>query len=252
MNVSFEFETVLALPVAGQWRWVQRMKASSAILLALNVAALTCNATTLFPPITESEARAWADVVGEAKVLAIAPLIENGVTQKWASVISIEILTQGVSAKTRATVLWNQALADATLIHRGRPGVGQEYRVYLRLLWAGSGSDFEPVHPDWGFVESDSTDRQAEATFIEHTVQRGDTLWGIAAHYYGTGARWRVLRAANFTNDAALEVYPLKSGMRLRVPAFPMKISPQDGPANGSQPIRPETNRTSSAAGSRR
>jgi hypothetical protein len=230
--------------------WVHRMKIAIAILLALS-AAIICDATTLFPPIKEAEACAWADLVGDAKVLAIAPLLENGVTQQWASAVSIEILTKGVSAKTRATVLWNQGLADATLAHKRAPDLGQKYRVYLRLRWADNNSDFEPVHPDWGFVECKNTSSQTKTTFIEHTVQRGDTLWGIAAHYYGTGARWRVLRAANFTNDAALGVYPLKSGMRLRIPAFPLK-STQDGAANASQPILAETNSTPSAAGSRR
>jgi predicted P-loop ATPase len=84
-------------------------------------------------------------------------------------------------------------------------------------------------------------------------VQRGDTLWGLAVHYYGTGTRWRVLRAANFTNDAAFAVYPLRSGMRLRIPAFAMKKVPQQsGPTNRGQPNRSETNRTSSAADARR
>jgi hypothetical protein len=231
--------------------WVQRMKTAIAILLALS-AAVICDATTLLPPIKEAEACAWADLVGDVKVLAIAPLLENGVIQKWASVVSIEILTKGVSAKTRATVLWNQGLADATLAHKRAPDLGQKYRVYLRLRWVDNNSDFEPVHPDWGFVECKNMGSQTETTFIEHTVQRGDTLWGIAAHYYGTGARWRVLRIANFTNDAALGVYPLKSGMRLRIPAFPLKSTHQDAAANASQVIRAETNSTPSAAGSRR
>jgi hypothetical protein len=205
------------------------MKKISPMLLAFRVAALTCDATSLLPPITEAEACTWADLVGEVKVLAIAPLVENGVTQKSASVISIEILTKGVSAKTKATVLWNQTLADATLIRKGPPGVGREYRAYLHVRRGENKWDFEPVHPDWGFVESNDTDGHAQPSFVEHTVQRGDTLWGIAQHYYGTGTRWRVLRAANFTNDAPLEAYPLKSGMRLRIPSFPMRMSTQPG-----------------------
>src|SRR5438874_8418763 len=114
------------------------MKPLSSIFLALSLATLTCEGTALEPPITEAEACAWSDLVGEAKVLAVAPLLENGVTQTWASVISIEILTKGVCAKSRATVLWNQRLADATLAHKGLPEVGQKYRVYLRLQWAGT------------------------------------------------------------------------------------------------------------------
>ncbi len=177
--------------------------------------------------MTEAVAFANADVLALARVLAISPLVENDETQSWASVISIEIQTQGVSAKTNAMVFWNQRLADATQIPKRAPEIGRIYRVYLRMAGANTKSDYEPVHPDWGFVDSDNTDNQARSNFIEHTVLRGDTLWRIAAHYYGAGSRWRVLRAANFTNDAALGVYPLKSGMKLRIPLFPMKKSPQ-------------------------
>jgi len=225
---------------------VLRMKTVSTMLLGLCQAVLTSNATTLLPSMEETQARASADLVGEAKVLAIAPRVVNGVTAQWASVITIEILTAGVSAKTRVTVLWYQGYADMTLAHKGLPDLGQKYRVYLRLS-AGTNADFEPVHPDWGFLQPRNTDSQKAPTFIEKTVQRGETLWAIAAHYYGVGGRWSVLRAANFTNDAALGVYPLKPGMRLRIPTFPMKSTKQNGATNASHPILSGTNLAPSA-----
>lgn len=221
----------------------------STCFLLLVAATFTGRANILYPSMTEAVAFANADVLALAKVLAIAPLVERGETQSWASVISIEIQTQGVSAKTNAMVFWNQRLADAIQIPKRAPEVGRIYRVYLRLQDANTKSDFEPVHPDWGFVEPDNTDSQTRSTFIEHSVLRGDTLWSIAAHYYGTGSRWRVLRAANFTNDAALGAYPLKSGTKLRIPLFPMKKSPQQSKITEPGDGAPPSFRTSRAPG---
>ncbi len=182
----------------------------------------------MFPPMSAEMALASAEVIAHAKVLAIEPLVGNGVTQTWAKVISIEILTKGVSAENRISVFWNQHLADLCISSKPAPEVGQTYKVYLR-----TGIDrkrFEPVHPTWGFVEVDSADKQSENAFVEHTVKKGETLWGIAAHYYGSGARWRVLRVANFSKESEFEIYPLKPGMTLRIPTFPIK--------RGSQTIR--------------
>ncbi len=47
-----------------------------------------------------------------------------------------------------------------------------------------------------------------------HVVQRGDTLWSIAQRYYGRGARWREIAAANgITNSKKLSI-----GQRLSIP----------------------------------
>jgi hypothetical protein len=231
---------------------VQVMSTVWATSLGLIAAAFTCRAMLPFPPMSEAAAVANADLLAQVKVLAIAPLVEDGVTQKWRNVVHVEILTQGVAAKTNASVLWDQWLANWSLTPKHAPEVGHTYRSYLRLRGGNANLDFEPVHPDWGFVESDITANQSEPTSVQRIVQKRDTLWGIAAHYYGTGTRWRVLRVANFTNDAPFGVYPLRSGMKLRIPVFPMNKISRNGPANGDQPDRSETNRSSSAAGSRR
>jgi len=47
-----------------------------------------------------------------------------------------------------------------------------------------------------------------------HIVQRGDTLWSIAARYYGDGQRWRDIGRANgITNEHRLRI-----GQRLQLP----------------------------------
>jgi nucleoid-associated protein YgaU len=163
----------------------------------------------------------WADLFAQVKVTRIAPLIENGSTQKWASIVSIDILTKGVSAKTKATVLWSQAMADATLTRKAPPLTGHIYTAHLRK--GDARADYEPVHPDWAFVDPMPDRTESEPAYLEHLVQDGDTLWGLAVKYYGRGQRWRVLRVANFTKDAEGEVYPLRPGMRIHVPTFPMK-----------------------------
>src|SRR5689334_13871375 len=101
------------------------MKAPIPTLLALTLVVFSCHSTTLLPPIDEAQARSWSDMVGDAKVLSIIPAIEDGPPQRRASIIEIEILTKGVSAKTNVTVLWNHTLADATQARKGLPDVGQ-------------------------------------------------------------------------------------------------------------------------------
>jgi nucleoid-associated protein YgaU len=54
-------------------------------------------------------------------------------------------------------------------------------------------------------------------------VKRGDTLYALALRYYGKGQRWRVLKVANFEKEAEGGVYPLRPGMIIHVPTFPMK-----------------------------
>jgi len=36
-----------------------------------------------------------------------------------------------------------------------------------------------------------------------HTIERGETLWGIATNYYGSGSHWRAIQDANPGFDPA-------------------------------------------------
>lgn len=47
-----------------------------------------------------------------------------------------------------------------------------------------------------------------------HVVRRGDTLWSIAAHYYGDGKRWRDIASANNISNAG----QLRVGATLVIP----------------------------------
>ena len=47
-----------------------------------------------------------------------------------------------------------------------------------------------------------------------HTIQRGDTLWSLAARYYGAGPRWTQIRDAN----PGILPTKLRVGARIVVP----------------------------------
>ncbi len=54
------------------------------------------------------------------------------------------------------------------------------------------------------------------ATGRAHTVTKGDTLYNISQHYYGTPGKWRDIYAAN--RDVMKSEHDLKIGMQLKIP----------------------------------
>ena len=221
------------------------MRRLTAIVTLMLAICSTGRATIMLRPLPSAEtAIDWADLVAFVKVTEVRPATDNGRTQEWASIVTAEVLTRGVSAKDQITVLWNQRLADATLTTNGPPKppkIGLIYRIHLRDGWPTA--DFNPVDAVWGFILTDKLPAEEASHYIEHTVKQGDTLWSIAQKYYGAGQKWRVLRVANFTKHADGEVYPLRPGMRIRIPTFPMKQmdverNAQQTPGGDSQPAR--------------
>lgn len=55
---------------------------------------------------------------------------------------------------------------------------------------------------------------QQSAGMINHVVQPGDTLWGIAHHYTGSGDNWSKLGGFNFHQDPRT----LKVGSTIQIP----------------------------------
>ena len=74
----------------------------------------------------------------------------------------------------------------------------------------------------------------------------GGTLSGVARLFYGDSAQWRRIYEAN--KPVIKNPNIINGGTVITIP----RVLSKGGAANGSQPIRSETNRLSSAAGSRR
>ena len=52
-----------------------------------------------------------------------------------------------------------------------------------------------------------------------HTVKTNDSLWRLAAHYYGRGSQWKVIYEAN--RDLIKNPNRLEPGTVLNIPALP-------------------------------
>lgn len=53
----------------------------------------------------------------------------------------------------------------------------------------------------------------AAVTYRVHTVVKGDTLWGIAEKYLGSGVRYKEIKALN-----GLDSDTIYSGQKLKIP----------------------------------
>lgn len=65
----------------------------------------------------------------------------------------------------------------------------------------------------------------AAPTLVRYTVQRGDTLRGIADWFYGDRSHWRTLYAAN--RSTIRDPQAIEAGLVLRIPV--LNIPRQDG-----------------------
>jgi hypothetical protein len=91
------------------------------------------------------------------------------------------------------------------------------------------------------------------AVFISHPRGRDSVAKGVILSIDEIMAeiRARVVACGPMARNAISEQFPLLRTIQMANAGYYRIIEP-NGPANGSQPIRSETNRTASAAGSRR
>lgn len=167
-------------------------------------------------PMTKEKVLDNTDLLARVRVTAIEPFLEDGKPQEGAKLIHIDVLTKGVSAKTKATIFCDQRSMGADMNKNVFPEVGKIYESYLREEY--KGVDFAPVHPDWAFLKIDENQKEEQA-YIEHVVETGESLYKIALKYYGIGGKARILKIANFENTK----FPLKVGMKLNIPTFAIK-----------------------------
>ena len=84
----------------------------------------------------------------------------------------------------------------------------------------------DPENVQGVVVEGETTasdeepDAVAETGVVEHIVQRNDSLWKIAASFYGDGTRWTIIRDAN-RDLVGADGEKLRPGMTLVIPPAP-------------------------------
>jgi hypothetical protein len=138
------------------------------------------------------------------------------------------------------------------------------YHVVLNQSFDGNATPEERVYPEDDGSEHTSISVEGVADLL---LRDGRCPEWIDVSVEAEGADYTLLRllcCGRYSEDQR-RMYYTDRGMGpfgIKSPSFPPdytdggtftipKVQP-DGPANGSQPIRPETNRTPSAAGSRR
>lgn len=102
-------------------------------------------------------------------------------------------------------------------LHVTQPAIAALRSPTSRLIGAGSA----PTDDDEVLVAAGAPDRDDPPSnasdFDEHTVQFGETLSSIAAHYFGSQSHYRRIFEAN--RDRLSSPDKLKVGMRLRIPS---------------------------------
>ncbi len=188
------------------------------------VAVLLCQEQPLLDACLNMDGRLnAAPFVTEAGILAPSrPLMY--LTKPFRPLSEAELQAEHLT-RDQASRVQEEALArDQRLLADAGPPA---YRALLRNADHGHFSD-EPLLRDSSDARSLSLMRSIRGVIVEFfdtTLKDGDR---------------RLLRSRS------------SDGLELEVMATPRPIAEPGGPANGSQPIRAETNRTSSAAGSRR
>jgi len=180
-------------------------------------------------------------------------LIESEET-KQAPLVSAEWHAVGVATADRQSVV-HTAQSDEFTLHLGMPGEVRSGRAGIWLIYA----DFLGAKPPAAWPK--------EPEYAGGILAFFEARWAMSAEgrpeihikpmmpRQATGFEWerwalRTLASPDSKRTARLSDHAPPS-QPARESEKPEKVEP-DGPANGSQPIRSETNRTPPAAGSRR
>jgi len=75
---------------------------------------------------------------------------------------------------------------------------------------------------------SPQPDKKTERQAVRHQVERGETLWGLAKHYYGDGMKWKKLAHANADLVGESGSNYLEVGWTLTIPDAADPNAPQE------------------------
>ena len=155
------------------------------------------------------------------------------------------IPTNWVVRADRSAVAWDNP--DFT---SGKSGPLHQYKF---LLFTGIDSGTILAETDhyesgkrWDHLDAGTLDEYLDITYSFDLERRGSPPWTAELRRFRSGA------AEQISLEQAEQVLKSWGIERLRFNTRGHEIAQQNGPANRSQPVRPETNRTSTAAGSGR
>lgn len=169
----------------------------------------------------------WGRVIFFGTTLALVFLLGLLVGMSSGDGIAPETHEKAVKAKTEAEQEVTQLQAELKL-------ASEKINQLNAQTQAGS----------TGESSGESSGPDTEQTY---ETKKGDTLWGIAAKFYGDGNKWIVIAEANgLTKDS-----PITSGMKLKIP--PKSSGTTDDSSNttpGSSEDQTTSNSTSSGGSS--
>ncbi|MDE7285517.1 MAG: LysM peptidoglycan-binding domain-containing protein, partial [Lachnospiraceae bacterium] len=107
---------------------------------------------------------------------------------------------------------------DRPVHSSGRRAVIEEYKSPYYMLWNPQEEIFE-IKNDNEIAESRRQNQRQEVHMTEYVVQPGDTLWGIAKKFYGTGSWYERIEKENA--DVLSGNKYLLPGISIRIPIQP-------------------------------